>query len=530
MAIVPHCPSYSAPLLTDERQAQAQPPLPNSQAEISVKTIEVTGSTVFSKAEFQPAIEFLQGKKVTRQQLQAAAAAITKLYLEAGYITSRAVLVEASLATETIEIPVIEGSLETIEVEGTERLNPDYVRSRVALGTGTPLNANALEEQLRLLKVNPRFEEVQASLRAGTEEGKSILAVRVIEADAFFASTGFDNYSPPSIGAVRAVIDLGSRNLSGIGDEIVASYRPRVEAFTGTYRVELSYQAPLNPLDGKLQLSTLIEENEVVQQPFDVFEIQGESQRYSVSYRQPLVRTLAEELALSLSFTYYHGQNFTIQGPTVFGIGPDEQGNTRTSAIQFGQEYTRRDAGGVLAFRSQLRLGVCVLDATCNSSPIPSGDFFAWLAQVQRLQILTEDNLFIAQADWQLTPDSLFPSEQFVIGGGESVRGYRQNLRSGDNGFRVSLEDRITVARDGEGRAVFTVAPFFDMGYVWNASSNPNPQPPQRFLAGLGLGLIWQPIEKLNLRIDYAPPLIDVGVSGNNVQDDGFYFTVNYQY
>ncbi|MEH2012878.1 hypothetical protein [Nostoc sp.] len=34
------------------------------------------------------------------------------------------------------------------------------------------------------------------------------------------------------------------------------------------------------------------------------------------------------------------------------------------------------------------------------------------------------------------------------MGGRQSVRGYRQNIRSGNNGFRVAIKDRITVQRN----------------------------------------------------------------------------------
>lgn len=90
--------------------------------------------------------------------------------------------------------------------------------------------------------------------------------------------------------------------------------------------------------------------------------------------------------------------------------------------------------------QSQFNLGVGVLDATLNPEPVPDSRFFSWLAQVQRVQRLGKDNLLIMQGDLQLTPDSLLSFHQFLIGGGQSVRGYAQSSRSGDNGVRLSLE------------------------------------------------------------------------------------------
>jgi hemolysin activation/secretion protein len=73
------------------------------------------------------------------------------------------------------------------------------------------------------------------------------------------------------------------------------------------------------------------------------------------------------------------------------------------------------------------------------------------------------------------------------------------------------------------------VAPFIDLGWVWNVDDNPNPLPDERFLAGVGLGLIWQPIPNLNIRLDYGIPLVNIDDRGENAQDQGFYFSVNYQ-
>jgi len=34
----------------------------------------------------------------------------------------------------------------------------------------------------------------------------------------------------------------------------------------------------------------------------------------------------------------------------------------------------------------------------------------------------------------------------------------------------------------------------------------------------------------LNIRVDYGLPLVDLEDRGRNVQDDGFYFSVRYQF
>ena len=502
------------------------PTLPPSQS-FQVQKINVTGSTVFGSDQFNPIVQPFEGRTLTLEQLREIADKITQLYLDKGYITSRAIVVNQAVTDGVVEIRVIEGSLEEIRIEGTRRLNPGYIRRRIQLGAGTPLNTGQLEDQLRLLRADPLFENVEASLRAGSGTGKSILIVRIIEANPFEGSVGIDNYSPPSVGSERLGLNLLYRNLTGNGDGIAASYYHTTKS--GADSLDLSYRVPLNAMNGALQLRTSLSRNKVVDPAFSVFNIQGDSQLYEISFQQPLVRSPREEFALSLGFTFQESKAL-IDDLIPISPGADPEGITTTSVIRFGQDYLRRDVKGAWSVRSLFSIGTGLFGATINDPPTPDGRFFSWLGQVQRVQVLGNSNFLIIGADIQLTPNSLLPSQQFVIGGGQSLRGYRQNIRAGDNGVRFSVEDRITLQRDESGAATFQLAPFVDAGVVWNDPDNPIELPSQRFLAGVGLGVLWEALPGLNIRVDYGLPLVDLEDRGRNVQDDGFYFSVRYQF
>ena len=521
-------PIEDTPILPDTAPEPTETPPDPAGVSFPIRTIDVQGSTIFSPDDFADIIQPLENQLVTITDLQNAADQITQLYLNGGYLTSRAILVDQPITDGIVRIQIIEGRLSDIQIEGLQRLNERYVRSRIELGADVPLRAENLEEQLRLLRANPLFDNVEASLRASGEVGQSILIVRIDEASPWFGGIGVDNYSPPSIGSERTTADIGHRNLTGLGDSVSLSYDRTTR--DGAHIFDFNYRVPLNPMEGTLALRTVIDRNEIVQSDFVDFGIEGESELYELSFRQPFIRTIREEFALSLGFSHKDGQTFIFNNvPQPFGIGPDEDGISRTSVVRFGQEYIRRDVQGAWAFRSQFNLGVDLFNATTNDHPIPDSRFFSWLGQAQRVQRLGDDHLLIIQADVQLTPDSLLPSEQFVIGGGQSLRGFRQNARSGDNGFRFSVEDRITLARDAGGASIFQLAPFIDMGAVWNHPDNPNELPDQTFLIGLGLGGLWQLTPNLSVQINYGVPLVDLSDRGNNFQDDGIYFSVNYR-
>jgi hemolysin activation/secretion protein len=188
-----------------------------------------------------------------------------------------------------------------------------------------------------------------------------------------------------------------------------------------------------------------------------------------------------------------------------------------------------RSENSAWALRSQFNLGVDIWDATTNAEPIPDGRFFSWVGQLQRVQRIGRDHLLVLEADVQLSPDSLLPPEQLIIGGGRSLRGYRQNVRSGDNGLRASVEGRFTVARDAAGLPIMQLSPFLDMGTVWNVEDNPNPLPEETFLMAVGVGVFWEPVPNFEVRLDYGIPLMDLDDRGDNIQEDGLHFRVNYR-
>lgn len=524
-------PTDSKPAVTPSPTATPTPvPSPPTTAPqtIQVQKINVTGSTVFGTQQLNPIVQPFEGRSLTTEQLREVADKITQLYLDQGYITSRAILADQTISNGIVEIRVIEGSLEEITIEGTgkRRVNDSYIRNRVQLGAKTPLNTGQLEDQLRLLRADPLFENIEASLRAGSAIGKSKLIVRVTEANPFEGSVGIDNYSPPSVGSERLGLNLLYRNLTGNGDAIAASYYHTTRS--GADNWDFTYRLPVNPMNGALQLRTSLNTNKIVESAFSFFDIQGDSQLYEISFSQPIVRSPREEFSLSLGFAYQRSS--ALAGPFPISPGADAEGITKTSVIKFGQDYLRRDARGAWSVRSLFSIGTDWFGATRNPDPTPDSRFFSWLGQVQRVQVLNENNFLIAGADIQLTPDILLSSQQFVIGGGQSLRGYRQNIRAGDSGVRFSLEDRITLQRNEAGISTLQLAPFFDAGTVWNTKGNPSQLPSQRFLAGLGLGVIWEPIPKINLRLDYGIPLINLKDRGKNAQDEGLYFSVRYQF
>ncbi|WP_250565886.1 ShlB/FhaC/HecB family hemolysin secretion/activation protein [Adonisia turfae] len=497
---------------------QPTPVTPSGDAPPSsfqVDEIQVLGNTILD-AEIQALVEPLEGQEVTFADLLTLRTAITQLYIDNGYISSGAFIPSNQVLEDGIvQIQIVEGAIEQVQINGLGRLREGYIRSRVSRATKAPLNVQRLEEALQLLQVDPLLQRVDAELTAGSGPGLNILILDLAEADPFFANLSTDNYRSPSIGSLQGNANVSYGNVLGFGDSLSASY----SLTDGLDSYNVGYTVPINGLDGSLELRYQNSESEIVEDQLRDAGIRSESKTFSFNYRQPLTRSVSNEFALSLGFDFRESRSFILDDiPFSFSIGP-EDGVSKVRAIRFAQDWVNRDINSVLAVRSQFNIGLDTFDATNNNTGT-DGQFFSWLGQFQWVEQFSAGQLLVTRVNAQLTPDSLLPLERFSVGGIGTVRGYTQNQLVTDNAITASTEFRFPIGPN------LQLTPFIDAGGGWN---NKTPDPDPGFLIGTGLGLRWQPSNIVNVRLDYGIPVISSGDEGNSLQENGFYFSVNLQ-
>ncbi|MGD1905586.1 MAG: BamA/TamA family outer membrane protein, partial [Leptolyngbyaceae cyanobacterium] len=115
------------------------------------------------------------------------------------------------------------------------------------------------------------------------------------------------------------------------------------------------------------------------------------------------------------------------------------------------------------------------------------------------------------------------PLGQFALGGAGTVRGYRRDAVTADNGLFFSAEARFPILRVPElGGGLLQIAPFVDGGRVWSSGDL---QPVLVTLAAIGLGLRWQS-EGISAQLDWGLPLTTTQVGTSNLQDSGLQFSL----
>ena len=527
------------PLPPPAELLQPTPPTPTTPQEevpsnvpgnITVERFEFEGNTAFSDQQLAEVTKQFTGRTLTFGELLQARSAVTDLYTRNGYITSGAFIPPQTLTSGVVRIQVVEGTIEEIQVTGTGRLNRNYVQERIALGTKTPLNVNRLLEALQLLQLNPLISNLSAELSAGSRPGLSVLAVRVTPADTFDAQITLDNGRSPSVGSFRRGVQLTEANLLGQGDSINVSYANT----DGSNEVDLSYTFPVNARNGTVRFSYGYTKSHIIEPPFDQVDIEATSVDYDLTFRQPIIQSPTQELALGLSAVRRESETSLLNTPFPLSPGASDDGRTRITALRFFQEWTQRGSRQVFAARSQFSFGLGLFDAT-TSDDSPDSRFLAWRGQAQYLQLLGSPNresnaspLLLLRADVQLADRSLLALEQFGTGGYSSVRGYRQDALLTDNGALASAEVRFPIYRLPSVEGVLQVIPFVDLGRAWNSSGKQNPDPSN--LASVGLGVQWQQSDRLQARLDYGIPLIEVQSSDRTLQERGLYFFLQYNF
>jgi hemolysin activation/secretion protein len=486
---------------------------------IRIERFEFEGNTAISDEELAEVTAPFTNREISFAELFQARSAVAQRYLDKGYITSGALIPPQTLDGGVVKIQVVEGGLEAINVTGTQRLNPNYVRSRLRIATGKPLNRERLLEALQLLQLNPLIQNISAELAAGTEPGLSVLEVRVTEAKTFSAQILADNNRAPSVGSFNRRVQASEANWMGQGDSLSVGYSNTA----GSNGFDLNYTYPINPRNGTLSFNFGTTASKVIEEPFDRLDINATSRYFELTLRQPLFQTPTQDFTVGLTATRQESETTLLEIPFPLSLGADEKGRTRISAVRFFQEWTKRNSREVLAARSQFSIGTGLFNATTNEEA-PDSRFFSWRGQGQWVRLLAADTLLLVRGDVQVADRALVPLEQIGLGGQQTIRGYRQDILLTDNGALLSAEVRVPVLRIPQWDTLVQAAPFIDIGTAWNNAGRPDPDP--SVLASVGLGLQIQLGDRVFIRLDYGIPLVSVDSSERTWQENGLYFSI----
>ena len=523
--------SGEEPILPPVKLWEEKEPMLSTIPRVMVNEIRIIGNSIFPEEELAAITAPYENRVITNNELQELRLRLTRYYIDKGYINSGAVIPDQKVTDGVITIRIIEGHLSDVRISGNSWLRTPYIQKRLLWAdSGSPLNIDDLQQKLQLLDRNPLLKRVNGELGPGLVPGEAILRVQVEEARPYQFNLRIANDRSPSSGELRAEARAVHRNVSGWGDSLGVRYG----LTEGTDDYSVYYSIPLTSRDLSLTLAYSKNDSNVIEEPFDLIDIESESETIEVALRYPIIKTLTREFAISLSGQYRSSKTWLLGQPFSFSPGVVD-GECKVSVLRLSVDWTERSQQQVLAIRSVFSNGIDAFDATINSGE-PDSEFFTWLGQVQwaRRINLIPDSQLIFRTDVQLTDRSLLPLEKFAVGGANSVRGYRENQMVRDNGLVSSLEYRIPLFRlplplisKGAEDGTLQLALFGDWGRSWN-KDYPTPDP--ETIGSYGAGLRWLISSRMNASIYYGKATEDfINPDENSLQDDGIHFQFNWQ-
>lgn len=411
---------------------------------------------------------------------------ITRDYVLRGYITTRAYLPQQDLGTGKLEIIIIEGVIEKIMLDDGGR---DSIRlfNAVPAEAGGLLNLRDLEQgidQINRLASN----DARLDIQPGSTPGESVVVIHNQPKRRFRVSTTYDNQGSASTGKHQAGVTLSADNLLTVNDFISIGHR---ESLPGDQEAKFSesdfasFTLPIGYSTFSYSHSNSRYVSMITMPSGLSLRSTGDSQNDSVSLDRVVYRDQGTRATLTGMLTTKSSQNFL--AGELLGVS-----SRNLTVLDLDAGLTTGFLGGIFSLNLGWAQGLAFAGAIKDPDNLPSS---APRGQFHKLKfgsgyhlpfkLAGQDLAFSSQLTGQQAYDTLYGSEQIMIGGIYTVRGFVRNVLSGDNGYYIRNELSLRRAFEVAGQTL-PVRVFFgiDHGEVRNRVANI----PSGSLTGAALG------------------------------------------
>ena len=470
--------------------------------------IQVDGNTVLPALEVERAVYPHLGPAKSIADLEKAREALERAYHEAGFLTVVVDIPEQKVSAGSVTLRVTEGRVERLKIAGNRYSSRSAIRDETpALTPGAVPNFTDVQQELA--KAQRADRKLTPLLRPGKAPGTVEVELKVDDALPLHGSVEYNNKQSPDTTRDRLEASLRYDNLWQKGHGVGLSFQnsPRksdeVEVWTGTYSAPLgtgtlaAYAVKSNSNLATAASSTVL----------------GKGATLGLRYIRPLPGRGG----------YFHslmaGVDYKDFAETTNLLGADTTSKP-LRYLPFVLQYTAglQDAGGQWQFNFGAAWSLRHFsdrDVLCDDGLIHDqfdckrtgarSNFAVLRGDAQRSQVLGAGWDLLARLDFQVASQPLVSNEQFSAGGVDSVRGYLDAERQGDDGVRARFELR-TPGLLPEARVDARLVGFFDWAGL--RVQEPLPQQEARFgLGSVGLGLRLRDESGVRLFLDLARTL-----------------------
>lgn len=498
---------------------EGQLPAPKPRGEV-LRTLVIRGNAAIATEALMEVARPWLDQPADPADLEALRVAITRHYVEQGYVNSGARLDADGPRGGVLGMEIVEGRLTRLRFSGLDGLDERYLASRLWPDADAPLQLNALRERYQLLLDDPLIRRMNARLQPDTGPGTAALDVEVERAAPWSLAVRFSNHRAASVGERAVTVDAGYRNLTGRGDALRFTVQPDGDMRRLT-RLGVGWSIPLVYPGTYLTLQLDDGESTVVEEPLAAADVGSRIVSHEVGLSHALWESLQHRAAVGVAWlsrrneTSIGGMRF----PFVAGV-PDD--GLRGRSVRLWQEYTYRSQDVVLALRSTFTRTRNNLLPVAGAAD-RSASF--WLGQAQYARRLGDSGLqVVARAVVQHTRHRLPGLDGLSIGGVGSVRGWRENQLIRDRGAILNLELEIPVLHSNASGSSLHLLPFVDYGRGSNVGQGADT------VGSAGLALRWRRGPWTTEAAWGRRMLSTVGKAraGHAFQDHGLHFQLSY--
>jgi hemolysin activation/secretion protein len=483
----------------EQRAAPVEAPV--DQVRIVVRTLRVTGASIFPEAELVALTGFRPGSELALSDLQAMALRITDHYRHHGYFVAQAFVPAQEIKDNAVSIAVSEGRYGAVTLRNATKLS-DRVASGPLEGlrSGDVISSDPLETRLLLLSDIPGVN-VKSTLVPGTSLGTSDLLVDVTPGQRVTGSIDADNGGSRYTGAYRLGATVNLNNPLGLGD--VASLRV-LTAGEGLNYARAAYQVQVGRAQAGVAYSIL---DYSLGREFEGLDANGTAKIATVFGRYPIVRSRNDNLYAQLAYDAKSFQDKVDSIPSV----TDRKSGVLTASL-YGDHRDSLGGGGLNSFGLSWSAGKLDIETpaalTADAATARTNGHFNKLSfNAMRLQSLGGPFSLYGAVSGQFASKNLDLSEKMELGGMYAVRAYPEGEAYADQGVLVTLEARMDLPKFATLPGQMQLVAFVDAGQVtlnkdpWTAGDN------RRTLKGAGVGVNWSDPGNFMVRASYARKL-----------------------
>ena len=458
------------------------------QARILVKSLHVSGQTLYSEAELVAITGFSPGSELTLSELRGMASKIAGHYRRNGYFVAQAYLPAQDIKDGTVTIAVIEGRYGSVTLRNQTNLS-DSLANRLlrGLNSGDTIAIAPLENRLLLLSDIPGVN-VRSTLTPGPEVGTSDLIVDVTPGQRVTGSVEADNAGNRYTGEYRIGATVNINNPTGHGD--VASVRVLTSG-AGLKYGRASYQAQFGKATAGVAYTAL---DYRLGEEFESLQAHGTAEIASVYGSYPLIRSRNTNLYALAGFDAKTFQDKVDLTSSV----TDRKARVWWAGLH-GNHFDSFGGGGASSYSLTQTFGDLDIEtpaalAADAATARTNGHYRKLGFHAARLQRVTDRISLYGAINGQFAAKNLDISEKIGLGGPYAVRAYPVGEAYSDEGYVVNLEARLLLPKFSERMpGQMHLIGFADTGTVtinenpWPAAATPN----RRTLSGAGIGLAW---------------------------------------